>query len=54
MLSNSLAAACLATAYLLSLIVELNPKLSLDPARLAPFVKTIGFFYAVHFTVPST
>jgi hypothetical protein len=41
MLSNALAAACLATAYLLSLIVELNPKLSIDPSRLAPFVDVV-------------
>jgi predicted AlkP superfamily phosphohydrolase/phosphomutase len=50
MLSNSLAAACLATAYLLSLIVELNPKLSLDLGRLAPLATTVGVFYAVHLT----
>jgi hypothetical protein len=28
-----------------------QPKLSLDPARLAPFVATIGFSTPVHFTV---
>ena len=50
MLSNSIAAACLATAYVLALVIELNPTLSIAPGRLAPIVTTVGLFYAVHFS----
>ncbi len=51
MLSNSIAAGCLATAYVLIVVLQLNPALPLDQARLAPLVTTVGLFYAVHFTV---
>jgi Type I phosphodiesterase / nucleotide pyrophosphatase len=51
MLSNSLVAALLATAYIDVLVLELNPGLSLSPARLLPLVTTVGLFYAVHLTV---
>lgn len=51
MLSNSIAAACLATAYVLALVLHLNPALSLQPVRLAPLAATVGLFYAVHLTV---
>ena len=48
MLSNSLVAAALATAYVLVLILELNPSLPLDPRRLWPLASTVGLFYIVH------
>ena len=51
MLSNSIAAGCLATAYVLIVVLQLNPALPLDPARLVPLVTTVGLFYAVHFAV---
>jgi hypothetical protein len=47
MLSNSIAAASLATAYVLALVIELNPTLSIAPGRLAPIVTTVGLFYVV-------
>src|SRR5437773_6034136 len=53
MLSNSIAAGSLATAYVLIVVMQLNPALPLDPARLAPLVTTVGLFYVVHFTVIS-
>src|SRR5438094_9385520 len=51
MLSNCVAAAVLATAYVLALVVELNPALPLHPSRLIPLVATIGLFYGFHLTV---
>jgi predicted AlkP superfamily phosphohydrolase/phosphomutase len=51
MLSNSMAAAGLTTAYVLALVLHLNPTLSLHPSRLAPLVATVGLFYIVHLTV---
>jgi Type I phosphodiesterase / nucleotide pyrophosphatase len=48
MLSNALVAASLATAYLLVLMLELNPALPLDSRRLLPLVSTVGLFYLVH------
>ena len=51
MLSNSLVAGALAACYVLALVLQLNPTLPLDPARLAPLAATIGLFYAVHLTV---
>src|SRR5438445_9736843 len=51
MLSNSIAAGCLATAYVLILVLQLNPALPLDPPRLAPLVTTVGLFYALHWAV---
>jgi hypothetical protein len=50
MLSNSVAAACVATAYVLLLVLDLNPALPLDPAHLASLVSTVGLFYALHLT----
>jgi hypothetical protein len=50
MLSNSVGAAALATAYVLVLMVELNPTLPLDPVRLQPLASTVGLFYLVHLT----
>src|SRR5580692_4474400 len=51
MLCNSMAAAVIATAYVIILVLLLNPALSLDPVRLAPLVATVGLFYAAHLTV---
>src|SRR5437773_2132808 len=51
MLSNSIAAGSLATAYVLLVVMQLNPALPLDPARLGPLVTTVGLCYAVHFAV---
>ena len=34
MLCNSMAAACLATAYVIALVLHLNPMLTLHPLRL--------------------
>jgi len=51
MLSNSVAAAVLATAYVLALVLELNPALPLHPSRLIPLVATVGLFYGFHLTV---
>jgi len=41
MMSNSIAAGSLATAYVLIVVMQLNPALPLDPARLRPLVMTV-------------
>ena len=51
MLSNSMAAAALATSYVIALVLHLNPNLPLHPSRLAPLVATVGLYYVVHLTV---
>jgi predicted AlkP superfamily phosphohydrolase/phosphomutase len=51
MLSNSVVAAMLASAYVVTLVVQLNPTLPLHPLRLVPIVTTVGLFYAVNLTV---
>ncbi len=51
MLSNSIAAAVLASTYVVTLVLQLNPTLPLHPARLVPIATTVGLFYAVHLTV---
>ena len=51
MLSNSLIAALVASAYVLTLVLQLNPTLPLSPARLVPIATTVGVFYALHLTV---
>jgi hypothetical protein len=51
MLSNSMAAAALADAYVIALVLHLNPNLPLHPARLAPLLATVGLYYVVHLTV---
>jgi predicted AlkP superfamily phosphohydrolase/phosphomutase len=53
MLSNSIAAAMLATCYVLVVFLHLNPRLSLAPARLLPIVQSVGLFYVVHLLVLS-
>jgi len=51
MMSNSLIAALVASAYVLTLVLQLNPTLPLSPARLVPIATTVGVFYALHLTV---
>src|SRR6185295_6722048 len=51
MLSNSLAAAVLATCYVLALVLQLNPTLPLHPVRLMGLAMAVGPFYVVHLTV---
>ena len=51
MLCNSMAAAALATAYVIALVLHLNPNLPLHPTRLMPLVATVGLFYVIHLTV---
>src|ERR1700682_4265737 len=51
MLSNSLAAATLGASYIVALVLQLNPTLSLHPTPLVPLVLTVGLFYAAHLTV---
>jgi predicted AlkP superfamily phosphohydrolase/phosphomutase len=51
MLSNSMAAAALATSYVIALVLHLNPNLPLHPSRLAPLLATVGLYYVVHLTV---
>jgi predicted AlkP superfamily phosphohydrolase/phosphomutase len=51
MLSNSVVAAMLASSYVVTLVVQLNPTLPLHPLRLVPIVTTVGLFYAVELTV---
>ncbi len=51
MLSNSLVAGALTAAYVLVLVLQLNPTLSLSPRSLAPLVLTVGVFYGLHLTV---
>ena len=51
MLCNSMLAAALGTAYVIALVLHLNPHLPVNPARLPPLVTTVGLFYVVHLTV---
>ena len=50
MLSNSLAAALLASAYVVIVFLQLNPSLPLAPARLGPIAQHISALYALHLT----
>jgi type I phosphodiesterase/nucleotide pyrophosphatase len=50
MLCNSMAAAAIATAYVVALFLHLNPNLPINPVRLAPLVSTVGLYYFVHLT----
>ena len=50
MLSNSVAAACVGTSYVIVLFLNLNPALPLDPSHLVSLVKTVGLYYVVHLT----
>lgn len=51
MLSNSLAAAALTAAYVLVLILQLNPTLSRSTPDLLPLATTAGVYYVIHLTV---
>jgi Type I phosphodiesterase / nucleotide pyrophosphatase len=51
MLSNSIVAGALASCYVLILVLQLNPRLPINPADLGPIAGTIGLYYAVHLTV---
>jgi predicted AlkP superfamily phosphohydrolase/phosphomutase len=51
MLVNSVVAACLATAYVLVLVLLLNPAIPLERAALLPLVVSVGMFYAAQLTV---
>jgi predicted AlkP superfamily phosphohydrolase/phosphomutase len=51
MLSNSVAAASLATAYVLGLVLHLNPGLSRHADELVPLASTVGLYYVIHLTV---
>jgi predicted AlkP superfamily phosphohydrolase/phosphomutase len=51
MLVNSVVAACLATAYVLVLILLLNPTIPLQRDTLVPLVVSVGLFYGVQLTV---
>ncbi len=46
-----MAAACVATAYVLALVLHLNPTVPLRPAQIVPLVETVGLYYAVHLAV---
>lgn len=48
MLSNSLVVGALASAYVLVLILQLNPTLPLNPIDLAPLGVTVGLFYTAY------
>ena len=50
MLSNSVIASVLASCYVLVLILQLNPRLPINPRQLVPIAGTIGLYYAVHLT----
>jgi hypothetical protein len=45
------AAPTLGASYVMALVLQLNPTLSLHPRRLLPLVLTVGVFYAAHLTV---
>jgi len=51
MLVNSVVAACLATAYVLVLILLLNPAMPLQRGAIVPLVVSVGLFYGVQLTV---
>jgi predicted AlkP superfamily phosphohydrolase/phosphomutase len=50
MLSNSLAAALLATCYVLLLLLQLNARLPLHPVALVSILYEVGLFYLLHLT----
>jgi len=51
MLVNSVVAACLATAYVLVLVLLLNPAIPFERAALVPLIVSVGMFYAAQLTV---
>jgi predicted AlkP superfamily phosphohydrolase/phosphomutase len=50
MLSNSLVAGVLATAYVLVLVLQMNPAFPLEARHVVPLATAVGFFYTVHLT----
>ena len=51
MLSNSVAAAMLATCYVLIVLLYLNPRLPIVPSGFLPIARSVGLFYVVHLIV---
>lgn len=51
MLSNSVVAAALAGAYVVALVLALNPTVPLTPHDVRPLVTSVGLYYAAHLTV---
>lgn len=51
MLSNSLAGGAIGAAYLVVLLLQLNPELSLRPANLGPLYLALGITYGLHLAV---
>jgi len=51
MLSNAVVAAGLGTAYVLVLVLHLNPALPLEPGPLGSLAATVGLYYGLHLTV---
>ena len=51
MLSNSVIAAALASAYVIALVLALNPSVPLAPRGLIPLVSTVGLYYTLNLTV---
>lgn len=50
MLSNAIVAGAIAATYVLILLLQLNPTLSLHPARLGPLALRVGLFYGLVFS----
>ena len=51
MLSNSVIAAALASAYVLTLVLALNPSVPLTRDGVLPLVSTVGLYYTLNLTV---
>ena len=51
MLSNSVIAAGVASGYLTTLVLQLNPSISIDPATLLPLATVLGVAYGANLTV---
>jgi predicted AlkP superfamily phosphohydrolase/phosphomutase len=51
MLSNSVIAAALASAYVMTLVLALNPSVPLTLQGLIPLISTIGLYYTLNLTV---
>jgi predicted AlkP superfamily phosphohydrolase/phosphomutase len=51
MLSNSVIAAALASAYVVTLVLALNPSVPLTPQGVIPLISTVGLYYTLNLTV---
>ena len=51
MLSNSVIAAALASAYVVTLVLALNPSIPLTAAGVVPLLATVGLYYVLNLTV---